>query len=178
MVVNHNLWFPSLKQPLPRSRIFRIGFDKIAVEVIIARIGPKSVGIWPVLIDARHASIEATVHVINGYDAQQHVGGQGFLFQKFAGPHHAGIYALWLAWVNAIIDQKYHFVGLWLKDFIGRKYQQMQRLANVGSAHLQQRGLVVFFVQCPIKRHYFGIRGRFLAFRFFVGSNLGKNRRG
>ncbi len=119
-----------------------VGFNKIAVQVVVAGIAAKAVLFGPILIDARRAiAVQRATDVVKRDDSQHHavelgkaLGVQGHVAQQ----QHRGIDAVGLAGMDGIVDEQDRFaLRFQLGDVelavAGVEYQ-MQGLAAVRRA--------------------------------------------
>ncbi|MNI81251.1 hypothetical protein D3C85_815020 [compost metagenome] len=106
MRINKNFGLPGIENQLKGSRIFRICFNKIPVQVEVFAIAPKAVSHRAVLIGPRSTcTVKTTVDVVKRNDTNHHIFWQLLSFNQIARQHHRSVYSLWLARVNTVIDQ-------------------------------------------------------------------------
>ncbi len=78
MGVHKNLGPPLLKQRRKRARIARVLLHKIAVQIQVARIAPKAVGLRPVLVHAGGAvAVQHAVDIVGRNDNHRYPLQQG-----------------------------------------------------------------------------------------------------
>ena len=108
---HENLRLPFLKELGKRAGVARFLLDVVAVQVEIPGVAAEAVAGWSVLVHAGGGvAVEHSAEVVGRHDDHRDARQQPLqagLLHQVAGQHHAGIDALRLAGVDAVLDEEH-----------------------------------------------------------------------
>ncbi len=171
---------PAAVQLHQRPGIFAVELHKIAVEVEVAGVATEAVLLGTVLIGAGvGVAHQGPIYIKNGHHHHHQLLQQllhGWVVGQFAGQAHAGIDALGLARVDAVVDKHHGFSGFTRRGRVETSiadHHLVQGPADVGAAHRIDPHPSRSLGQLLVPGDGFGMTAALVAVAFFVRCGLG-----